>query len=392
MPKLMIGAVGDISFARALNDLIGEKGPSYPFEKVLDLLKKQDVLFGSLESVFIPPNAPKSKLNPYFKALNSFSHTKDSLKFVKFDLLNQATNHALDFGSKGLLYTYDCIKKAGALPIGVGKHKNSAYSMKVVKKKGLRIGFLAYTDPFRWTLKGGSGRIAYFNENKAIADIRKNKPKVDLLVVSLHSDLEFTKAPSLSRMNSCRRMAKEGADIILCHHPHVPQGVEMYNNSLIVYSLGNFVFDIGPYQRKHNPLDTLKSHILLIEIKNKKIVGWKREFLKINPKEHRPHPITNKKELKTTKAYYQMLDQLLKNKEKVRQEWHKTCQYWLNEFWKEIVKQKPNTFIKNFGWFFLNCYPHLLAGIKDMADKEFEKHAYKDFKYYRPYFPFEKKK
>jgi len=389
MVTITLSAVGDICFARELNNLILKKGVEYPFEKVKSILDKQDILFGSLESIFLPPDYPKKKLSGNYQALYSSDKAKEVLKNIKFDVVNLATNHALDLGSKGLSYTIDAVKQASSIPIGVGKNKKETNSTKIISKKGAKIGFLGYTDIFRWILKGGSDRISYFDEKKATEKIRKLKSKVDIVVVSLHSDIEFSKVPSISRINICRKMIEAGAKIILCHHPHVPQGIEMYKGGLIAYSLGNFVFDIGTYQEKHNRIDSLRSYILKIKIHNNKIKSWKRVYLKIKKNEHRPYPLKNYEKKKAEK-YYKRLDWFLRNEKELREEWHKTCQYWFNILWKDHKNLKANSYMKDFGWRLLNCYPHFLAGLKDMADLEFKKKGNNDFKYNRPFSPFEK--
>ncbi len=66
---------------------------------------------------------------------------------------------------------------------------------------------------------------------------------VDWLVVSLHFGYEYQHFPSPRDVKLCRELIDCGADIILGHHPHYPQGVETYNNGIIAYSLGNFIWD-----------------------------------------------------------------------------------------------------------------------------------------------------
>ena len=73
--------------------------------------------------------------------------------------------------------------------------------------------------------------------------IRQCSKKADVIVVSMHWGVDFTDYPLLFQMKYAREMIDSGADLILGHHPHNIQGIEKYQNGIIVYSLGDFVFD-----------------------------------------------------------------------------------------------------------------------------------------------------
>jgi poly-gamma-glutamate synthesis protein (capsule biosynthesis protein) len=76
-----------------------------------------------------------------------------------------------------------------------------------------------------------------------LKDIDSLGNEADYVVVSCHWGIEFVDFPSPNIKRLARQMADAGADIILGHHPHVPQGIEKYKDSIIFYSLGNFLFD-----------------------------------------------------------------------------------------------------------------------------------------------------
>ena len=81
-------------------------------------------------------------------------------------------------------------------------------------------------------------------------------------------DAEFQATPAPDRMEMCHSLAEAGVPIILCHHPHVPQGIEVHQGGLIVYSLGNYVFPVLPYMRS-NSVDFAKSFHIVIEVDRK---------------------------------------------------------------------------------------------------------------------------
>ena len=74
-------------------------------------------------------------------------------------------------------------------------------------------------------------------------DIRNYRNKASKVIVSLHWGAEHINKPSPAQKTIARSLISAGADLILGHHSHMVQGIEKYRNGLIVYSLGNFVFD-----------------------------------------------------------------------------------------------------------------------------------------------------
>ncbi len=389
MSKITISAVGDICLARSIPALIAENGVDYPFENVRESFDKADILMGNLESVYKPDYFPTEKNNNHFQALNSSVTLNEILIKAKFNVINQATNHALDCGLEGLKYTNKILSQSGFAVIGAGLSENDAYAMKIIEKHETKIGFLGYTDSMGWTMEGGDGCLAYFKKDRVIQSIKENKKKVDILIVSWHADIEFAQAPSIPRYDACHEMIDAGADAIICHHPHVPQGIEEYNGGVIVYSLGNFLFDTGPYQKKHNPIDSLRTFIFNIEIENKKIVGWNREYFKIIREECRPEPLNNE-ELKEFESHFEKIDKLVEDRNKVREEWHRISKYWLNEYWDEMVKGSADDFIKTFSHSYFYIIPNLKEGFADFVENEYNDFKKTTLDWDRPFSIFEK--
>lgn len=385
---MILKAVGDISFARRIEGFVREHGDAYPWEPVRNLLNGADLLFGNLESVMIPPDFPQDQTNQHFQVLASDDSMTSSLQSAGFDIVNLAANHILDCGWQGLLHTQKRIEEAGMMTLGVGDGPDTSAALKTKLVGDTRVGFLSYIEMNKWTMLGGGGRVAYYDSSVVLQAVVQAKKQVDTLVVSFHGDTEFSKAPALPRVKEFRQLAEAGADVILAHHPHVPQGVEMWEGSLIAYSLGNFAFDTGPYQHKHSPVDSLRSYILSVEIVDGCVVGWSRDLLKINLEEARPEPLTQTEQAEHA-AHYEQLDQLLRSDETIREHWHENCRYWLEHFWPEIIEHDPNKLIEQFGWHWVHDFPQLINGLKDMAEVQYQKHAGNDFEWTRPFSPFE---
>ena len=138
----------------------------------------------------------------------------------------------------------------------------------VVTRNGLRIAFLSYVDvPIewrgfdtrQWEATAGTPGVAWLNVDQVQADVRAARPVADLVVVLMHFGHENEYTPNETQRAQARAAIDAGAALVIGHHPHVLQPAEWYGNGLIVYSLGNFVFDGWD-----NPSN--ESAILLVEL------------------------------------------------------------------------------------------------------------------------------
>jgi poly-gamma-glutamate capsule biosynthesis protein CapA/YwtB (metallophosphatase superfamily) len=225
-----------------LSGKVGEKQSTkragYPFEYIKDILVPADINIGNLECSLSDREAPIHIRNKTFNLRGSPEFCK-SLADAGFNIISLANNHILDYGAGGLIDTIDNLQKEGIHHIGAGKDLEEASKPLIIEMKGLRLAFLAFTYAFRARYKKPG--CAPCNFSFIQRQIRRVRSSVDVVIVNVHQGIEYVDFPSRKTVALYRGIADEGADLILGHHPHVVQGVEFYNNSLIVYSLGNFV-------------------------------------------------------------------------------------------------------------------------------------------------------
>lgn len=113
---------------------------------------------------------------------------------------------------------------------------------------GLKVGMLGYCDNFRVDADDAENVApAPALDDWIISDICALRPRVDLVIVQLHWGWEFSLYPLLSYRDRARRFAEAGADLVLCHHAHVPMGVEVWKGSIVGHGLGNFIFPRDSY-------------------------------------------------------------------------------------------------------------------------------------------------
>ena len=211
----------------------------YPFQKLKPVLEDADITFVNLES----PLSDTARKKGAFVTPTAFAA---GLKWAGIDIVSTANNHALDAGVAGLKDTLTSLAKVGLPAVGSGKDLNSARLPFIIEKNGISLGFLAYT------MSENSGDSSYAKPNRAGVmptdlslireDVQKLRSKVDYVILSFHWGLNDSQKPPFWVRNLAHKSIDAGADIILGHHPHFPQGIEIYNNKPIIYCFGNLIF------------------------------------------------------------------------------------------------------------------------------------------------------
>ncbi|MES1930678.1 poly-gamma-glutamate capsule biosynthesis protein [Salinisphaera dokdonensis CL-ES53] len=183
-----------------------------------------------------------------------------------FSVLCLANNHMLDCGPESLAVTRANLDKAGISAFGAGANVDEAEAPAYRSVRGTRIAFLGACDSERYYASADRAGVAPLQETRLIQRIRDAAAEADLIVVTLHADLEFTTMPAPWRQRLARRLVSEGADLVIQHHPHVLQGAEKWRDGLIAYSLGNFIFSIqgNSYQESHAGVSD--SAVLIVDI------------------------------------------------------------------------------------------------------------------------------
>jgi len=240
-------AVGDLMLSdnRGTGAMIGKHGPCYPFAKIHTTLAAADLRFANLETPLSTRGLVSGKQNPHI-TFRANPTAIEGLRFSGFDVLSLANNHLNDYGEPALLDTLDLLKANGIHSVGAGRNEAEAYQAVIVERKGMRIGFLAYSAFANLDTCPASGRqsgIAWFDRHRAIRQIKSLRHEVDIVIVSLHWGMDFTDYPVPFQRKFARALVAAGAHLILGHHPHHLQGIERYRHGAICYSLGDFVFD-----------------------------------------------------------------------------------------------------------------------------------------------------
>lgn len=261
-PSVRLCAVGDFDFHAETFVALMENGPRHIFSSVLPLLEPADIRIGNLETVLLA--SPYTPLGPKAFLISDRSAV-DGLRLAGFDVLTFANNHTMDGGPDGLRECLESIRDAGMQTAGAGLDLARARVPARIVRNGISLRFHAYS--FGMGQVAGKDRAGCLEATRSsiLRDLGEYGATGEIVVVSLHMDAEFQVAPSPERIRLCRELADHGVKVILCHHPHVVQGIEFHNGALIAYSLGNFVTPISAYMRQHSD-ECHRSFVLNLDV------------------------------------------------------------------------------------------------------------------------------
>lgn len=254
--KISMSASGDLMCTPGLD---GAKDRL--FEAVDELIFGADIAYANLESTLttdeVEPTEFTAESTPKINLTPIQYETVISHRGRRFDVVHLANNHILDCGEEGILTTLARLDQDGIAQVGVNRTENDARATRITEIAGLKIGWVAHTfsvnfKPFPegkpWIVNMTPFHLEPDPNISVIeAQIRAcREAGCEIVVVALHWGLEFELYPHPQQVGWAHRFAEVGADLVIGHHPHVPQPAEIYRPASdpdravpILYSLGN---------------------------------------------------------------------------------------------------------------------------------------------------------
>ena len=232
LTEILVSAIGDCSlasnyvkpYANSFYNYYDSNGAAYFFENVLPVLANDDLTVANLESALTDSENRVNKQYCY-KGKKEYSNI---LVEGSIEVVNLENNHIFDYSQEGYDDTVKSLEEAGIAYFGNG-------GIIIREVKGIKIGFIGFmgsSDVSNWRLQILKNALSYLDENGA-----------DIKIVSFHWGNVDEKIANENQRTLAHFAIDNGADLILGHHPHVLQGIEIYKEKYIVYSLGNFIFD-----------------------------------------------------------------------------------------------------------------------------------------------------
>lgn len=230
------------------------------------VIKCCDFAMVNLEAPLCPENFRSASPNGY--GLRASPEIAEYIKTMGISAAGIANNHLRDFRCDGVTSSIQSLKKAGVLYTGGGADLEEAEKPLSININGLKICIWALAEKELNVATDSTAGTSWFRPELNAIGIKKLKESFDLVIIFLHAGHEFILTPSPRIRKSCRDFIDAGADAVIAHHPHVPEGFEKYKDGFIAYSLGNLVFD-SDYVAGYENTDI--GYMTLLNVSRKKI-------------------------------------------------------------------------------------------------------------------------
>lgn len=223
-------------------------------QSVLDYFHNADHVCANVEGALIDASDDGS-LGVLFHSMNP--NAAKVLEKMQADIWSIGNNHTMDAGKDGVINTKKIATEMGCKTVGAGINISEASEPVYLQEAGgigmICVSYMVGCVPATATEPG----IFRWDDMQRIAErISEIKAKCRWCVVIAHGGEEFSAMPLPYTRDRYMQYLEMGADIVVGHHPHVPENYELFDNGkAIFYSLGNFIFDTD-YQRKHLYTDT----------------------------------------------------------------------------------------------------------------------------------------
>jgi poly-gamma-glutamate synthesis protein (capsule biosynthesis protein) len=225
--KLLI--MGDVMLARDVEFKMKQFGNDYPFNNIKNLFNEYEFVVANFESSIPKNHVPTQSMQFQFSVPVSSVPILEEVGFTHFSLAN---NHSSDFGYSNYLNTVTALENQNLATFGKSYELSTTTSIEFINLRSKRVALI------------GIDLTLSFPDNKKLFEIiNYAENHSDWQIVYVHWGDEYVTRHSKSQAYYAKLFIDYGADMVVGHHPHVIQDIDLYKDKLIFYSLGNFIFD-----------------------------------------------------------------------------------------------------------------------------------------------------
>lgn len=253
--ELSLIMVGDMlvhdSLYEEANKLANYNG--YDFKSMLtyikDIVKNYDLAYYNQETILGGTSIGLSS----YPAFNSPYEVGDAMIDAGFNIVSLATNHTLDRGIKAIENTHTYWKEKNVYKTGSYSSEEERNNIEIKEKNNITYAVLNYTYGTNG-INRPNGYESYVNiwdmsnkqnyenyKEQVKIDIESIRDKVDILMVAMHWGIEYKFDTTWYQEDSAKFLADQNVDIIIGTHPHVIEPITWIDDTLVIYSLGNFL-------------------------------------------------------------------------------------------------------------------------------------------------------
>lgn len=189
------------------------------------------------------PGEPAPKSVTFFSA----PETLGALEWAGVDYVALGNNHTYDFLEPGLDLTLKYLAESDLDYSGAGKTETEALQAHRANLGGTSYDLLSYVGwpagPPTQSADAEKGGAALGTSENLLNTTQQSRRSGAIPILQYHGGLEYFEEPTLAMETNLKRAVEAGAGLVVAHHPHVTQGLELFEGKLIAWSLGNFLFD-----------------------------------------------------------------------------------------------------------------------------------------------------
>jgi poly-gamma-glutamate synthesis protein (capsule biosynthesis protein) len=206
------------------------KGGVDPFSSLrsLSIMNDYEIRMLNLEGPIVEMDRSKCQQKAY--NFQFASNTAKMLKSEGFTAVTIANNHIYDCYKTGIASTQKYLNEASIDIVGNIKPEND-------------YKIITTNDGFKIAIVGIDTTINSYPTDAFYTKIKELKKETGALLITMHSGEEYLPRATQKQQDLAHKLIDNGADVVIGHHPHVVENMEVYNGSVIFYSLGNFIFD-----------------------------------------------------------------------------------------------------------------------------------------------------
>lgn len=217
-----LGMDDSFTYSTSFNAKFAEKGPDYFLQNVRDIFSEDDLTVVNFEGTITDTTEATDKTWT-FKGNKEYL---DVLTSASVEVANLANNHSQDYGETGYADTQAALESAGITNFGFTETA-------IMEVNGIKVGF--------------TGQFTVYEDESHLVQLKENIQNLkdqgaQLIIANFHWGLELDYYPDADQIELAHAAIDAGAHLVIGHHPHVLQGVEVYKGRYICYSLGNFCF------------------------------------------------------------------------------------------------------------------------------------------------------
>lgn len=203
-----------------------KNGWEYPFSLVQEVIGNDDITVANLEGVFYEHEANKAEKTYNFRSSLDFANI---LPAGSVEVVSLSNNHIEDYGKPGVRDTLVALENVNTPWFGTTQYASGVY---IYEQGDIKIGFVSVYLSYWWR------NIEALKENLRTL----HEAECDVIAAVMHGGVEYSKFHEESQKKLANYFIRNGASVVVGHHPHILQGAEVRDGATVLYSLGNFVF------------------------------------------------------------------------------------------------------------------------------------------------------